>query len=71
MTMLESYVLGAGLVVGLMLGWVGVQAAWTRAFPEATGDSDALARRPGCISCACDAVCEREVGQVSVEEKTR
>ena len=69
--MWQSYLLGIGLVIGLMLGWVAVQAAWGRAFPEAATDSDVLARRLGCDGCGCSGVCERKLGKVSAEEKTR
>ena len=70
--MMESYVLGIGLVIGLMLGWVAVQAAWGKAFPEATTDSDVLAHRLGCHGCQCSGPCEREPGKLtSAKEKTR
>lgn len=69
--MLESYLLGIGLVIGLMLGWVAVQAAWGKAFPEATMDSDVLAHRLGCGGCGCSTQCERKLGRRSREEKTR
>jgi hypothetical protein len=69
--MLESYLLGIGAVIGLTLGWIAVQTAWSRAFPDATADADVLARRTGCHGCGCSTVCERKVGGVSTQERTR
>ena len=69
--MLESYVLGIGLLIGLMLGWVAVQAAWGKAFPQETTDSDVLAHRMGCQGCGCTTVCERKLGKGLREEETR
>ena len=69
--MLESYLLGIGMVIGLMLGWVAVQAAWGKTFPEEMTDSDVLAHRLGCHGCGCSTVCERKLGKLSTEEKTR
>ena len=67
--MLGSYALGIGAVIGLMLGWVAVQAAWSKAFPEAAGDADVLARRRSCHGCGCSGVCDRKLGTVAAEEK--
>ena len=69
--MLESYALGIGLVIGLMAVWVAVQAAWAKAFPEATSDADVLAQRMGCQGCGCTTVCERKLGEAGREEKMR
>ena len=69
--MLESYLLGIGAIVGLMLGWAVVQAAWGKTFPEAATDGDVLAHRLDCHGCACSTPCERGLGGLSKEEKTR
>ncbi len=69
--MLEGYLLGIGVVIAVTLGWVAVQAAWAKTFPEATADADVLADRLGCHGCGCSTVCERKVHRVSTQEKTR
>ncbi len=51
MEMLASYATGLTALVLVMLAWVAVQGAWRRAFPDATGDPDALAGRLGCYGC--------------------
>ncbi len=48
-----------GFVVAIFGGWILVQLAWRRVFPEAVGlDGDALAGRGGCTGCkkaeSCD-----------------
>jgi hypothetical protein len=68
--MLESYLLGAGAVVALMLGWLAVQSAWSRAFPEAAADPDVLARRGGCGACGgcgCAGPCKLSHGDSTNE----
>ena len=63
--MLETYLLGIAAVVGLTLGWVAVQQAWGRVFPDASADVDVLARRLSCHGCGCSTVCERQRGKAS------
>lgn len=46
--MLTSHLLGIATLLGLLVGWVAVQRAWRRAFPEACTDPDGLAGRMGC-----------------------
>ncbi len=58
--MLTSYLTGVLIIVALTVAWVGVQRAWRRAFPEGSGDPDALAGRTGCHGCNCTDVCERD-----------
>ncbi len=58
--MLTSYLTGILIIVALTVAWVGVQRAWRRAFPEGSGDPDALAGRTGCHGCNCTDVCERD-----------
>lgn len=54
--MIATLLSAACLTAALLVGWVVVQRAWQRAFPEANearGDPDALAcRGGGCGSCA-------------------
>lgn len=45
---------GALLVSVLMVGWVLVQLAWRRVFPEGGSDGDALALRNHCHGCESD-----------------
>jgi len=53
--MLTSVVTGLITLCALLAGWVTVQLAWRRAFPEAGADPDALAGRLGCRgACAPD-----------------
>ena len=60
--MLSSYIVGALGIAALAVGWLAVQRAWARAFPDALGDPDVLARRGGCGGdgrggCGCTTVC--------------
>lgn len=59
--MWESYAIGVGALVAVLLVWVGVQGAWRRAFPEFDGDPDVLAARGACNGCGCGCaeVCTR------------
>ncbi|GJM43653.1 MAG: hypothetical protein DHS20C21_04950 [Gemmatimonadota bacterium] len=59
--MWTDYAIGATAGIGLLVGWVLVQAAWTRAFPGGN-EPDALARRGGCRHCSCHGTssCEQE-----------
>jgi len=43
----------------LAAGWVAVQRAWRRAFPEAGDDPDALAGRTGCHGACAPSDCAR------------
>jgi hypothetical protein len=49
--MIESYLTGAIGLAAVLAAWVWVQNAWRRSFPDATGDPDTLAGRPGCGAC--------------------
>lgn len=53
--------LKAGLAVSsLMVGWLVVQAAWRRTFPEAVEpDGDALNSRGGCHGCEKEGSCSK------------
>jgi len=56
---LGSYAVGLLGIVALAVGWVAVQRAWARAFPDAFDDPDVLAGRGGCDGCGCVTVCQR------------
>jgi len=47
-------------VAALVAGWLAVQRAWSRTFPEVVGEPDALAARGDGKSCSrsCDDSCE-------------
>ena len=63
--MLTSYGIGLAAIVMLCVGWVGVQLAWRRVFPDASGDPDALAGRMGCHGCGCTNVCEGRASETA------
>lgn len=46
---------GIGVVLTL---WLGVLAAWRRAFPGTPVDEDILAGRMSCHGCTCTTPCE-------------
>jgi hypothetical protein len=48
---MASTAIGIGVLVALMVAWVGVQTAWRRMFPHATADPDALYGRTDCHGC--------------------
>ena len=50
-----------GAVAALAAGWLAVQNAWRRAFPDAGADPDPLAGRLGCHGCGeCKDQCAPE-----------
>ncbi len=61
--MLHHYLIGVGAVVLMSAGWLVVQRAWRKAFPDPGEDPDALAGRLGCHGCAKAADCPRESGR--------
>jgi hypothetical protein len=65
---MEAYATGILAIVALAVGWLGVQRAWARSFPNAFDDPDVLARRRGCDGCGCLTPCGREL---SPSERTR
>ena len=50
-TELASAGLGLLLLVAALAGWVAVQSAWRRSFPDPGGEPDALAGRGSCAGC--------------------
>ena len=61
--MLSQLLTAAIGTVLLALGWVWVQQAWRRSFPEACADPDPLAGRLGCNGCTSEEKCERGAGR--------
>jgi len=70
--LLTSYATGIAAIVALSLAWVAVQVAWRKAFPEFSGDPDALAGRIGCHGCSSAEVCDKRPSESSdpAEEET-
>ena len=60
--MLGSTVVALLGCVALAVGWVAVQRAWARSFPDAFDDPDVLAGRGACRGCGCTTVCQRRRG---------
>ncbi len=44
-------------LLALLAGWLAVQLAWRRSFPDASRDGDALAQRIGCGACERNDTC--------------
>jgi hypothetical protein len=57
--MLTHLVTAAVGMALLAAGWLWIQRAWTRAFPDACADPDPLAERLGCHGCELGENCER------------
>jgi hypothetical protein len=57
MSTLYPYLAAFGIIFVLMTGWVLVQLAWKKCFPEAKNE-DAMAGRAGCCGCALEEYCE-------------
>ncbi len=55
-------ILGIVIILG---GWLLVQAAWRRVFPDTEPGEDALAGRLGCHQCPCQTPCEDSKHQPS------
>jgi len=68
--MLASYAIGIVVIVLLMVAWVGVQGAWSRA-NAAVGatDPDALAGRMGCHGCSHHDDCSHKPAAQAVTAK--
>ena len=62
--MIASYVIGIGVIVTLMVLWMGVQAVWRKTFSDYISDDDALAHRSGCSNCGCTNVCKKKSDNV-------
>jgi len=56
-SVLESYAVGALGVAAIAVGWLAVQLAWRRSFPEVAEERDALASR-SCAGCGHSDHCE-------------
>ena len=56
--MMASHAVGIIVLVAVTAGWVGVQLAWRRTFPEVGSDPDVLVGRGGCGGCREKESCE-------------
>ncbi|MGH0037920.1 MAG: hypothetical protein ACQGVK_23060 [Myxococcota bacterium] len=52
-----SDAIAIALLLAMLTGWVAVQRAWARCFPESLTDPDVLAGRRGCDGCGCASPC--------------
>ncbi len=57
-----TYLIGILGVVGLMTGWILIQALWRKIFAGNVTDSDVLAERRSCGNCGCTTVCSLDKG---------
>jgi len=57
--MLQTFLIGIGGIVGLMLVWLIVQTLWGRVFEDYISDEDVLADRRSCGNCGCATACSR------------
>ena len=58
--MIQSLLTAVGILVGLVLAWVGVQALWRKVFADYVNDEDVLAERRDCGNCGCTTACENK-----------
>jgi len=65
LTTLATYATGALGMALLALGWVWVQQAWRRSFPDSCADPDPLAGRIGCHACESEESCQRRSAERS------
>jgi hypothetical protein len=63
--MLSSFLTAMLGIVGLMIGWMLVQAGWRRAFADYVEEEDVLAERRSCGNCGCSTTCRRPVSNTS------
>jgi len=55
--MIQTYLIAAGIILFLMIAWIGVQSLWGKVFAENVNDEDVLAERRSCSNCGCTTVC--------------
>lgn len=60
---MQSFIIGIGGVIVLMLGWVVVQCYWGKSFSEEISDEDVLADRRSCSNCGCSIPCNNALRQ--------
>ncbi|HRF40618.1 MAG TPA: hypothetical protein PK198_17620 [Saprospiraceae bacterium] len=58
--MVKSLFTAIGILVGLVLAWIAVQALWRKVFADYVHDDDVLAERRECGNCGCTTACERK-----------
>ena len=67
--MLQSFLIGIGGIVGLMLVWAIVQVLWGRVFAEYRSDEDVLADRRSCGNCGCATTCRKRQEEEHLPQK--
>jgi len=68
---LTTHAIALVLLVLVVVGWVGVQNAWRRAFPASCSDPDVLAGRLGCGGPGCSEKCDRRTADRAGSEEDR
>ena len=58
--MLQSFIIGIGGIIIMMVLWVLVQSLWRKTFAEYLTDEDVLADRTKCSNCGCATACENK-----------
>lgn len=66
--MIVNLLISIGIIVGLALAWVGVQALWGRTFREYMSGEDAMAGRTKCANCGCTTACENNLKETTIEQ---
>jgi hypothetical protein len=66
--MIQSYIIGIGGVVLLMLIWIVVQSKWRKTFSDHVVDEDALAERSTCGNCGCTSICENRRNELRLKK---
>jgi len=58
--MIESFLIGIGGMIALMIIWIGVQSLWRKIFSDYISDDDVLAGRTKCSNCGCITICKEK-----------
>ena len=55
--MIQSLIIGLGLIITIVLLWTFIQTQWRDTFQEEYFEDDVLAGRRSCSNCGCTTVC--------------
>jgi len=66
--MIESYIIGIGGIVLLMVAWAFVQSSWRKTFSENISDDDVLVGRSKCSNCGCTTVCKEDSNKLAISK---
>ena len=66
--MIHTFLLTAGIILFLMMAWIGIQAMWRKVFSENIQDEDVLAERRSCSNCGCTKVCKYKSEETDIEK---